>query len=152
MKESLKDAKQNFINENRPYVYPWTPTKGYSWGEPVANTGFINYGKTPAYEFREILHYQHWDTCDDPILFKKIPDSPVIILAPNSPQPYPIPVYESRWNPNMSDSSKRFYLSGKIWYSDRWKKPYWYAFVYEYNSAVGGFVKDVDSESVDTNE
>jgi hypothetical protein len=65
-REALSLARKNYTDENRPYVFPSNPTMKFQYGEPVAIIPFINYGKTPAYNFIDAIKFQHWSTIEDP--------------------------------------------------------------------------------------
>jgi len=50
--KSLKLAQQNYIDENRPFIFPTSPTIIISYGTTFAYVPIVNYGKTPAYRIR----------------------------------------------------------------------------------------------------
>jgi hypothetical protein len=150
----LEQSGKNFKIENRAFVFPSTPTKGFSWGKPVAKIEFVNCGKTPAYKFRQVLKYQYWhiNIIEDPRRFSDPNDTTGMTLSPNFPELYNIGADTSRWDTNMSHHHNRLYLSGKIWYSDYWKRPHYFTFVYEWVSFDSSFVRHHEYESADTEQ
>jgi hypothetical protein len=151
--KSLKLAQQNYIDENRPFIFPTSPTIIISYGTTFAYVPIVNYGKTPAYRIRiGILLIHHAPPADS-------------TSAPYDPRTWPAPdkIYEKIFAPSSQDTEKikmsefwsdtlatgRIYLAGKIWYVDYWKREHYTTFAYTWYSINHGFVRIAKYESTD---
>jgi len=153
-RESLDLAKQNYIEQNRPYVFTSTPTVRYTrFNEYVAYLPIINHGNTPAYRVYEAMSFQHWNPIPDPRNDKDYFISPAIyagIIAPNSVDTMIITQHKTYWDTN---STSRYFIIGKIWYSDNWNsRQHYTTFAYEWIFRHDSFVRIYKYESADTNE
>lgn len=146
-RDSLNLAKQNYIDENRPYVFPSYPTiRTSKYGELFAILPITNYGRTPAYGFCKIIHFQRWKHIEDPRNFIH-PDGPQITLPPSSADTVTCIIDPARKD---TSSSGRYYLEGRIWYKDCRDVQHDYTFVYHWIDRFGGFCRESKYESTDT--
>lgn len=148
--QSIRLAKQNYIEENRPYVFPGTPTVGLSqFGEMVVSLPITNYGHTPAYDVRWTVSYQRWKPVPD-VSGDVVPkDAKPIVLAPRSTYTDEIP-RSKFWS---NDTSAWEFVVGKIWYRDNWDTTWHYtAFAYSrYHRFNGNFTIVYQSADADEN-
>lgn len=128
---SLEVAKQNYIEENRPYVFPGTPTARRSkFNERVAHLPITNYGHTPAYIVSWPISYQRWKPVPDIRADSFSKNSDTIVLAPSSTYTMELPPFERYWSKN--DTTCMEFVVGKIWYGDDWNNRLHYtAFAYK---------------------
>jgi hypothetical protein len=126
-------ARQNYIDENRPYVFPGTPTAKrsiYFKKERLAHVPIINYGHTPAYIVFMGISYQKWKPLPD-VRYENYPkNSDTIVLAPNSTYVLNLLPTEKYWS--EKDTACREFIVGKILYGDNWNtRLHFTAFAYK---------------------
>jgi hypothetical protein len=149
-REALDLAQRNYIEENRPYVFPKTPKAISELDQNVVNLPIVNYGHTPAYRVFAAASFQRLRHVPDPRTNTYNPEMAKMILAPNSEDTLKIPQDKTYWDTN---SASRFYVVGKIFYSDNWNNRLHYTtFVYEWIYLHHSFVRHPEYEIADTNE
>jgi len=148
-REALNLARQNYIEENRPYVFTDNPTRhniGYKF---VVHLPIHNYGRTSAYGVNCYITFQRSRTILDPRT-RPYDTSRTRILFPNTIDTMKIQQDGEHWD---TSSTARFYLEGKIWYKDDWSKRLHYTtFVYEWINLYNSFSRHYEYDSADTNE
>jgi len=129
--KALNYARQNYIEENRPYVFPGTPTAKRSkhFKERLAHVPIINYGRTPAFIVLLGISYQKWSPVPD-VRYENFPKNlDTLVLAPNSTYILDLPPYKRYWS--KKDTCREFVV-GKILYGDNWNnKLHFTSFAYK---------------------
>jgi hypothetical protein len=147
-REALNLARQNYIEENRPYVFTNIPTMQpiHFGNKLVAHLPIVNYGHTPAYGVNYIIKFQHSNKILDP---RTLPYDSLYtrILSPNSIDTMKVQQDGEHWD---SSSTARYYLVGKIWYKDGWSDRLHYTtFVYEWIYLHESFLRHNEYETAD---
>ncbi len=146
-------AQQNYINENRPFVFQECPILVPNLDVEYAYIPITNHGNTPAYRVRiSILFIHHSYPKDDsagaPLDPRTwmTPDTNERIFAPNSQDTEKVKMGEF-----CSDTSnpQRRYVIGKIFYVDYWKRQHFNTFAYTYYSISHSFIRIPKYESTD---
>lgn len=142
-RQSISLAKRNYIDENRAYVFPSTPTAKLSrFNEWILSLPIVNSGRTAAYEVGYGISFQRMPSIPDPNT--SIAPISTVDLPPNHTDTLRIPQDGKYWS---DEDGCKEYVVGKIWYNDYWNsRPHYASFVYRmisrYDSAfvmeVGG--------------
>ncbi len=149
--EALDIARDNNIQQNRPWVFPSVPTfidVGMKYGQPQIRMVYTNSGKSPAYKFKEVVRFEHWAGADDPRYFTEPPDSTARVIAPGISES----VDSRKFIPQFDTVGlHRFWVNGRIWYSDQWHMRHFYTFVYQWQFIDSTWVRFPQYETADTN-
>jgi len=148
-REALDLARQNYIEENKPYVFTNYPTMHINYKKFVALLPVVNCGHTPAYGVNCYIRFQRSITIPDPRAWSY--DSLYTrTLPPNSIDTMKFPQDRAYWD---TSSDARFYLVGKIWYKSRWSnRLHSTSFVYEYIYLHDSFIRHYEYENTDSTE
>jgi hypothetical protein len=141
-------SKQNYIEENRPYVFPDIPSMHPSYGILTAYLPIHNYGHTPAYKVNICVSFQCGDSIPDPKKFIYDSTWTWMTLAPNSVDTMIFLQDKEHW---FVTPTAKPCLVGKIWYNDAWSNRLHYTtFAYKLLFSYGGrFTRQFEYESVD---
>jgi len=129
--------------QNRAYVHPEIPDTSVHYGELVGKIQFVNYGRTPAYDFEMSIRFERCgDTSkepklrDDPRLFPYSPGKRRSVIAPGEHSPEVIRKENNPWEENGYT-----FLYGKIWYVDFEGNRHFTSFGYVYEHFRKGFTR-----------
>jgi hypothetical protein len=155
-RRNIELAEQNYIEENRPYVFTGIPTMDTTkYGNILAHVPIINYGKTPAYKVNVCIAFRCGDTITNPKYFPYDSIWTWMTLAPSSIETMIFLRDGKHWRNNWEkDSTARPYVSGIIWYNDDWSnKLHYTTFAYKWMYSYGDrFTRQYQYESVDRYE
>jgi hypothetical protein len=153
-RRSYMFAQQNYIEENRPFVFQECPILVTNLDVDYAYIPITNHGHTPAYRVRVAQLFVHhgypkddsFGAPYDPRTWPSPDSTNEKIFAPNSQDTEKVKMSEI-----YSDTSKpqRLYLMGKIFYVDYWKRHHFTTFAYTYHIISHSFIRFPKYERTD---
>jgi hypothetical protein len=152
IKDSKDDiiARENYIEENRPFVFPDCPTMDTTrYGNIIAYLPIVNHGNTPAYRVNRCISFQRGKTLRNPKNFEYDSIWTWMTLAPHSTET--MVILNDKWDTSLTAFP---YVVGSIWYNDNWSNRLHHTtFAYKWIHKYGDrFVRQYQLESVDRYE
>jgi hypothetical protein len=140
-------ARETYIEENRPYVFPDIPTLHFPHGIEWAQLPIVNHGHTPAYNVNCCIFLERTIKERNPKKFNYDSTWAWKVLAPNSTDMMIFERHKGFWD---TSKNAHIFLIGKIGYHDGWStKLHFVTFVYQWRDGLDSFIKRYEYDTTD---